>query len=199
MEQFLTIAITEPTPQPGEAGVISRLLESRAIDYVHIRRPGTPTAELRRLVEAIPSALRLGLRLHDCFNLAAEMQLGGVHLNSRNLVAPPGVRSVTASCHSLREIADAPDSLLYTTLSPVFDSISKPGYTARFNLEDLKGTFRGKSVIALGGVTPADFPALGAAGFAGAAMLGYVWQRADSLDMLIDEILKYKQAAHNGV
>ncbi len=68
-------------------------------------------------------------------------------------------------------------------LSPVFDSISKPGYGSRFSTEELreaagKGLINAK-VYALGGVDPSRFAELEALGFGGVALLGAAWQPVD--------------------
>lgn len=61
----------------------------------------------------------------------------------------------------------------YITLSPVFDSISKPGYTS----VEFGPLPSGVTVIGLGGVTTDRAVQLKARGFAGAAMLGAIpWQ-----------------------
>lgn len=82
---------------------------------------------------------------------------------------------MTRSCHSLAELHDC-DEYVYSTLSPIFPSISKPGYKADFQLVNLPNTIRECNVVALGGVTPDKTPMLQALGFEGAAYLGYVWQ-----------------------
>jgi thiamine-phosphate pyrophosphorylase len=82
----------------------------------------------------------------------------------------------------------------YCFLSPVYDSISKVGYrSAGFLGEEQKGEEQRRSpsplaaalaraplpVLALGGVGPGKLRELRAAGFAGAAVLGAVWQAVE--------------------
>jgi thiamine-phosphate pyrophosphorylase len=74
----------------------------------------------------------------------------------------------------------------YCFLSPVFDSISKSGYTSAGFLaaEKRQGLERALKeaplpVLALGGVGPGCLGELRAAGFAGAAVLGAVWGQED--------------------
>ncbi len=97
----------------------------------------------------------------------------GVHLNSRNPQAPAGFAgTVSRSCHSLEESRGAAD---YVFISPVFDSISKAGYTAAFSLDELRGKVDSRC-IALGGVEPCRLSQVADAGFGGAALLGYIWR-----------------------
>lgn len=174
--RWQTIVITAPEPQPCEAETITRLLREGAATLVHIRKPGRPVEEVRELLRAIPAALHPQLRLHDSFGLLEEFPLvGGVHVGSRNPVAPMEARGVSVSAHTPQEALAAALCADYLTISPVYDSISKPGYRAAIDFADIVEANRLGRVIALGGVTPERFYELKKAGFSGAALLGYVW------------------------
>ena len=83
-------------------------------------------------------------------------------------------------------------------MSPIFDSISKVGYTARFTAESLlEAAARGivnDRVLALGGVRPEYLPRIRAYGFGGAALMGCIWQAADAgtLSATLGAIRKYR-------
>ena len=187
------IVITPPEFVAHEAETIARLL-SHGIWAVHLRKPDSDEAAMRRLIEAIPEAWRPRLVLHDHFSLCAVYGLKGVHLNRRNPSAPTGHRgSLSRSVHSLAELRAAPTSLDYALLSPIFDSISKQGYHAAYDLDLLRQSLNeplitnslgshaptlGSRTFALGGVSLARLPEVQALGFTGAAMLGDVWQQA---------------------
>ena len=188
---FLVCVITSPDPVANEAETISRLLESGAADYVHIRRPGRPESEIRNLISRIPVELHPRLRLHDCFALLSEFDLAGVQLNSRCGERPVDATGVSFSCHSLEEAMLRAGEADYVTLSPVYDSISKSGYRSSFAPAGVKGKILAPNVIALGGVVPESFRELRDAGFAGAALLGYVWDAGVSADDAIEKIIKY--------
>lgn len=176
---FLRIAVTPPYIYPGEAEAIARALTDRGFDYVHIRKPGASTDEMRTLIEAIDPALRQRLTLHDCHRLAAPLGCGGIHLNSRNPHKPDDTElRVSQSCHSLDEASTA-GGYSYIFLSPVFPSLSKPGYRSDIlSAPQLRETLSNASspVVALGGVTHDRIDELRELGFAGAAMLGAAWQ-----------------------
>lgn len=57
------------------------------------------------------------------------------------------------SLHSLQELSEDLQGLDYAFLSPIFDSISKPGYTAAFDAEALRDALSKATcpIIALGG------------------------------------------------
>lgn len=174
VDKFLSIIFTEPEIRPAEAREITQILESGACDWLHLRHPDASERQMRELLADIPLRLRSKIRIHSHFTLIEEFRLSGAHLNSRW----PEWRDVcrlTRSCHSLAELYDG-DKYAYSTLSPIFPSISKPGYKADFQLANLPDAIRKRNVVALGGVTPDKTPMLQALGFDGAAYLGYAWQ-----------------------
>lgn len=186
---FLAVGITSPEDIHLEAYKINRLLESGALDYIHIRKPASDLSDVRKIIEDIDYKNRSRIRLHGHFALTCDYNLAGVHLNSRCPVAPSTAVEVTRSCHSIEELFDS-DCYEYVTLSPIFDSLSKSGYYSAFKPEDLKVSLGSHKVVALGGVTPDKFEALKRCGFIGGAMLGYLWH--GDIEEKIDNILKNK-------
>jgi Thiamine monophosphate synthase len=176
------IAITRESFFESEALLIMRLLDGR-IDRVHVRKPGASEKGMRQLLDSIDETYLSRISLHDHFSLTREYDVGGVHLNRRNPEVPVGFAGIiSCSCHSLKELEAASD-VGYAFLSPVFDSISKAGYSSAFSIETLKqAAFEGilnNKTIALGGVTPEKLPLLESIGFGGVALLGYVWTYPD--------------------
>lgn len=169
------VAFSAPGPIENEAERIAGLLDNGVADMVHIRKPTWPADITARLIGNIPARLHPMLKIHDHFQLLERFNLAGVHLNSRNPVAPAMARSVSASFHDVEQL-ELSKHYDYVTLSPIFDSISKQGYRSAFSLRELMPAIRDKKVVALGGVTPDKFPSLREAGFFGAAMLGHFWK-----------------------
>lgn len=169
------IAITLPEFFRDEPEAVCRLLDA-GWARVHIRKPGASAHMIAEFIEGIPSCYRSRLSLHDHFELAGPMGVGGLHLNSRNPVPPAGWSGVMSrSCHTVKEAEDS-SALDYVMLSPVFDSISKPGYKSRFSPSGLSQQgLPLEKVCALGGVTAARLPQLVRAGFGWAAMLSQAW------------------------
>lgn len=168
------IAITTPDFWHGEDLAICRLLDS-GWTRVHIRKPDATATQLSELLEKIPEKYHEFISLHDHFQLAVKHDLGGIHLNARNPITPSGWKGlVSRSCHTIEEI-ESFSNLDYLTLSPIFDSISKPGYKSQFNSIILKNANL-KNVYALGGVTFSRLNELEAYGFEGAAMLSEAWK-----------------------
>lgn len=179
---FTTIAITKPTFFDGEAARIDALLRQGKVGFLHIRKPGSTAEEVETLLRQIPTPWHSRIVLHDHFALAVRYSLHGVHLNSRNPLPPEGwTGSVSRSCHSLEEVRQWKERCRYVSLSPIFDSISKPGYTSAFTPKEIAeavadGVIDSK-VYALGGVTFARLAAVEAMGFGGAMILGDAWRK----------------------
>lgn len=177
------IVITSPEFIAGEVSLINALFDG-GIDRIHIRKPHASADEVRRLIDGIGSKWHKRLSLHDHHHLAIEYGCG-IHLNGRNPYPPEDAKKDTlfsASCHSVGEVEKRKTQCDYVFMSPIFDSISKQGYSAAYSQEELKeASAKGiidKNVIALGGVTPNHIPYLERMGFGGAAFLGHVWQHA---------------------
>lgn len=185
------IVITSPGFLQGEADFINRLF-NHGLDRLHLRKPGADIGECRRLLDGISREWLPRIVVHDNFGLCREYGLGGVHLNGRNPMAPPNHEgSVSRSCHSLEEISRYKGECDYLTLSPIFNSISKQGYMAAFEPEQLAAArdsgLIDSRVMALGGVTLENIPRVRELGFGGVAILGDVWQRM--ADGSVDEYL----------
>lgn len=176
MSNFLKIAITWPDSFIGEVEQIVSLLESGTADIVHIRKPTQSASQIANLLKQLPSICLNKIKLHDHFELLDEFNIGGVHLNQRNPVAPANVKSLSCSAHSFEQLDDW-KHYDYITLSPIFNSISKSGYKGAFNLNELPRKIKGKRVVALGGVTTSRLQMLREMGFYGAAMVGDIWKR----------------------
>ena len=175
------IVITEPQFVTNEATIIAQLLHW-GVDLIHLRKPESSADELAKLIETIPTAYHNRLVLHDHFDLAAHFTLHGLHLNRRNSVLPPNHEgTVSQSCHTLDEVKACKTKYDYVFLSPVFNSISKLGYTSAFTPKALseakKQGLIDQKVVALGGITAANIDKTKYYGFGGVALLGDIWSR----------------------
>lgn len=172
---FKLIAITREVVEIDESCRICNLIDA-GFDYVHIRKPALQKNEMQQFIESIPTRYYNRLKLHDHFDLADKYDLAGIHLNSRNRTAPIGFQKhVSKSCHAIEELRDI-DRFEYVFLSPIFDSISKQGYKARFSKDELENSSNliSEKVMALGGVADKHIPYLQKIGFGGCALLGYL-------------------------
>ena len=184
----MTIVITPPRDVPDEASRICRLLTEGKADIVHIRKPDWQVDQVESLIADILAicqhqgiALQDRLTLHDWHNLAARYSLGGIHLNARHPLPPPDWHGrLSRSCHTMEETIRWKQSCDYVSLSPIFDSISKPGYKSSFTKGEIEEALgRGiidRKVMALGGVTFERLPLVREMGFGGGMILGDAWK-----------------------
>lgn len=173
------IGITDTRFLPDEARLIEAAIAG-GCDCVHIRKPGATDDEVRRLLLDIAPDCRCRLVLHDNYPLAATYGLRGVHLNSRHSLAEASLYHVVSrGCHTLDELAVSKDDYEYLFLSPIYDSISKPGYRAAFTPELLREAVRkgiiDDKVVALGGITSRNAAEAMSYGFGGVAVLSFLW------------------------
>lgn len=171
---MLRIAITPPDIRTGEADAIAAILDA-GWDFVHLRHPDASLRDMRNLIESINQRNHCRLKLHGHFDLLCDFNLGGIHLNRRCPEAPSYFKgNISRSCHSIAEAKECAHDYDYITLSPIFPSISKPGYHGSFTEEELSDIPPHK-VVALGGITPERVSELRRLPFAGYAVLGYLW------------------------
>jgi thiamine-phosphate pyrophosphorylase len=185
------ILISPPHALADEATLVGELL-ALGLARFHVRKPGWDRAAVEAYVRAIPTRYHARLVLHTHPSLAVEYALGGVHLPAASRAAQaqslrrPG-QTLSTSFHTLAEISQHRRRYDYVFLSPIFTSLSKEGYPAAFHLPDvarLLGQLQRRSgyvpqVVALGGIEGHRMETVRQMGFAGAAVLGAVWQSPD--------------------
>ncbi|MFD1873922.1 thiamine phosphate synthase [Hymenobacter bucti] len=189
---FRLLLLSAPTAQLDEPRLLAELL-AQDLGRLHLRKPGWPAAQLEALIQALPPQSYPRVVLHGYPHLVRQYQLGGLHLTASQRAAArrrpallPG-QTLSTSFHSLAEITRARRRYDYVFLSPIFDSLSKAGYASKFDLGELRHFFWTQAarpgyhppVLALGGVEAQTISLVRQAGFAGAAVLGAVWQSPD--------------------
>lgn len=191
----LIIVITPEEEVRNEIRIVKKLFEA-GLPRLHLRRHDWGAADLRDWISEIPKKFRNRIVLHGHAELVEELGLSGLHLqsvkgprnpkgrggHSRAQRHPEGVR-LTRSCHDYEELLAGPKDCEYATLGPIFPSISKRGYAPRRTPEEFAAIVdywhkenKGHPVVALGGITPENIGSLRAMGFAGAAVVGAIWE-----------------------
>lgn len=153
----MKILFSYPEKLTNEVSLINDEMTSGNWDVFHLRKPSWSDDEVMRLFNGLSDEIKAKTVLHSNFK---------------------------GSCHSFEEVESFNKDVTlsgvegYCFLSPVFDSISKQGYKANFDKEELKNFLkkdRNIKVIALGGVTKENYSELIGLGFDGGAFLGSVW------------------------
>ncbi|HTI89877.1 MAG TPA: thiamine phosphate synthase [Puia sp.] len=197
---FLLAVLTLPVVFDGEVELMEGLLEA-GLQKLHIRKPGATAVEIENLLGRLSARWASRLVLHGSVELALRYGISQVHgaVDYRDGsgrsgggpfvgVAPVGDEgegsaasamggmAVSTSVHSWEEFALLPEGLAYAFISPLFDSISKPGYVASESLLLQPGGRLPCLPVGLGGIGPDTIKVLLEHGWKGAAVLGWIWE-----------------------
>ncbi|SNR80624.1 thiamine phosphate synthase [Hymenobacter mucosus] len=193
---FSLLSISPPERVENEVELLCQLF-AQGLTTAHIRKPDWSSDELTNYLQQIPAVYLHRVVVHSAYELALQFPIKGIHLTESSRRQPTiGTllqklrrRSISASFHDLNAIATDRRQYDYVLLSPIFDSVSKEGYKSNFSLAEVQNTLAGwqrhntyiPQVIALGGVLPSNIRSIQQAGFAGAAVLGGIWQQPDPI------------------
>lgn len=178
LQRLSPIVITLPDRYQNEAEAIGALIAAGA-EIIHLRKPGSGDGEVASLLATLAEVgIMDHITLHYNLALAEEFGTGGVHVREEELKRADNHFRKSASCHSWDEVKKLTGKADYVFLSPLFDSISKAGYHAAFDEEELHVRLKEKgrpAVVGLGGITSGNISAVRGYGFDGAACIGGVW------------------------
>ena len=187
------ILITLPRILKNEAETLAALCGA-GVSVIHIRKPEASEPEIEELLKTLQAlgADMSRLTIHYNEPLARKYGLGGVHLRIEELLAGAGegLRR-RCSAHGWTEAERAATDADYVFLSPLFDSISKPGYHSAIDPAEAAERLRRRKgrIVALGGIRPANIARVRRIGFDGAAVLGAAWS-ADEKAVNTERTLK---------
>lgn len=193
------VVISPEHDDPRETAVLGELF-ALGLERYHMRKPTWPRERLEAWLRALPHAWRTRLVLHQHHELVEALGLGGVHERDEPVgqvsdLTRPAQKSgqrpdllTSRSCHDLATLRASLGHYDAVFFSPVFPSVSKPGYGPRSEgalgeisavLAQRTAAERRTSVLALGGITAETAPRALALGFDGVAVLGAVWLAKD--------------------
>ena len=192
--------------------------------WIWLRDRDLPPGERRTLAQrllALARARGAGLSVGGDVELAAEIGADGLHLagDSRfgaypyrrtgdhfaGICAAPIARPARGSARADRRVGPwrrgrrgaAAAGADYATLSPIFATVSKPGYGPALGVAALaRAAARGLPVLALGGVTVDRTHECLRAGAAGIAVMGEVMRAAARPGGVGDVVRRYAAALH---
>jgi thiamine-phosphate pyrophosphorylase len=184
----MLVVISNPTPIADEAGLINGLFDE-GLEVLHLRKPDTSADEIRLLLEKIKPQYHSQISLHQHHEMAKDFGIKRLHLTEINrkkgLHSPlpfgeGQVGILSTSIHDVNDYQTLPETFEYTFFGPVFDSISKPGYTSSLSDNFVFPIKTGyPKVIAIGGIDASNVHRVKQMNFSGAAVLGTIWSKPE--------------------
>lgn len=175
--------ITSPERIHDEEKIIAALLGA-GVARILLRKPNWSTEQYAALLDQLPPEYYNRLLIRDHPALAAAYGLAGVHWSGEgrlsqakqltHYASPENFKENSTGIHTAEEIMSTDTRIQTLLLSPVFNSISKPGYEGQFGTQ--LGNKNNRQILALGGVNHTNITWLKQWHFDGAALLGAIWE-----------------------
>lgn len=191
----MKLIVLTPEEDIDNEPALAESLFRAGLQRLHLRKKHYTEQQTLSYIDAISPVYHNRMVLHRHFGLYTRLQLGGIHLNSmvRTAADTPALIShipnsaISTSFHSWQEIADNNIPYGYVFISPVFNSISKPGYMGSIELSGCATLQEEKKrtgsycpgIVALGGINGSNIARLRQHPFQGAALLGHIWISPD--------------------
>lgn len=186
----MMIVISPQYSIPNEIVLIHAFFK-HGLDYFHVRKYSYTDQEMRDYLAAIDKVYRRRLVLHSHYHLADEYGIERLHIAEKNrnqaINSTYSKYLCSTSVHHIDEYNTLNDWWSYAFLSPVFPSISKPGYGVNSTvLSDLSNRENKPSkLIGLGGIDHTTIPQALTAGFDGVALMGAIWNASEPLNQFL--------------
>ena len=188
------MVISNPTPIANEAERVNGLFDE-GLEVLHLRKPEATVDDIQSLLKQINSKYHHQIALHQHHEIADDFGIKRLHFTELNrkknevnlLHSSPllgrgagGEVILSTSIHEVDEYPALPVMFEYTFFGPVFDSISKPGYTSKLSGDFVLPYKVGHpKVIAIGGIDATNIQKVKQMHFSGAAVLGTLWTKPE--------------------
>ena len=178
---FPLIVISSDTPEVDikqELHWAERFIEMGVFKY-HFRKPQWSIDQQKEFAELMLCSFNkeqvAKMKIHT--TLTDSIHFETLNLHFKGEVKVDDVKT-SRSFHSVDSISENHGDFEYGFLSPIFDSISKSKYFAKFDSEELMSSrelFKSKKIFALGGLSLRNLEEAKELGFYGGALLGAIW------------------------
>jgi len=169
----------------GETALVNQLFEE-GMQIFHLRKPASSREETKAFLATINPEHRPKVSLHHHHYIASDYGINRLHYPVKKRAETTAIELdkqnktgsiLSTSAHSIEEVNSLDSCYSYSFISPVFNSISKPGYEGFY--QENFSLIRGRSCIkyiALGGINANNITRIKSLSFDGAAVLGAIWQ-----------------------
>ncbi len=178
----MIVLISPEQDVPNEHYILQQLFEN-GLQYFHVRKPGKTSTQYKKYLNKIDSQYYAKIVLHDFHELQKDYGLKGIHVKEyKRKLLHTSLKpycdafraegcSISSSFHEVLDVERATFNFDYCFLSPVFNSITKKGYSGR----NFDVRHSAKKIIGVGGVKEANLAKTKQLGYAGIGILGAVW------------------------
>ncbi len=186
----MIIVIAPEKDIPNEIEILHQLFQE-GLEYYHFRKPNKNYKAHCEYLNRFDKKYHNRIVVHYFHELVNEFNLKGIHFQEqkrRDHIDNPGQyfknlnmfgKTISSSFHEPEELDNCYFEFDYHLLSPVFSSISKPGYQGReFDVNHID-----KTIIGMGGVTVHNLTKLSALGFKGVGVLGSIWNSNEPVEV----------------
>jgi len=188
--------ISSESDLPRETELVRALFRA-GLQRFDLRKPAWSSQTFESFLGSLSAGERARVVIHSHVELASRWGLAGTHEKDTGEVSakPSHCFGLTSrACHDLKTLGAALGRYDSVLVSPIFESISKPGHgpSGKFALSDLKQVLslrttqqRRTTVYALGGITAGNTMDCAEMGFDGVMVLGSIWNSNDSLEAFL--------------
>jgi thiamine-phosphate pyrophosphorylase len=192
----MLVVISNPAAVTDETTIINDLFDE-GLEVLHLRKPDITIEEIRSLLKKIKPQYYQRIALHQHHDLADDFGIKRLHYKEANrkkhegkllyLYSSPllrrgagGEEILSTSIHQIEDYKTLSPSFTYTFFGPLFDSISKPGYTSKLSDDFVFPIGPGHpKVIAIGGINATNIQKAIDMNFDGVAALGTIWSKPE--------------------
>ncbi|MBA3648746.1 MAG: thiamine phosphate synthase [Chitinophagales bacterium] len=194
---FKIVVLSSPGKVKDELKIVKNLFEA-GMDTYHLRKPRFSPKEMQHYILNINERFRNRIMIHSHYQFFFKYKLCGIHFSEsnrkknfwKNIALQKLIKfrkkdaEISTGFHAQSDILSCGNDYSYVFLSPVFESISKIGYSSTFNEQSLRETLRSTKyrVIALGGIDESKIESAKDFGFSGVALLGSIWKSSDPVE-----------------
>jgi len=186
--------ITHPDYFNGEAEHINAMLKD-GLAVVHIRKPRWTYDQIMSLMEEIHEFYHEHVVVHQMHDMAKDFGMAGVHLKSteRESMSEEQLAEwleqwkerackVSTAIHNIEEFERFYKDFNLLTVSPVFESIMKPGYRSEIDWVSLLKEKDLSKVMAIGGISAETIPLIAPMKFGACGAMGAIWKEGNPLE-----------------
>lgn len=181
----MLIVVSDTQLVKNEANIINALFD-QGLHVFHLRKPKVSVSAIQSLLEEINPIHLSKISLHQHHSLAEKVGIKRLHypeIKRKNSTTEEWKKLKEEDYHlstSIHQVDEAiEDEFGYAFFGPVFDSLSKKGYTA---ITNSKFKVQNSKLIAIGGIDENNCTKALEMGFAGVAVLGAIWQHAEPIN-----------------